>query len=226
MRSPLVAPLKWIWTNTDAITKWITIGALIVGGWWAYHRWFLVDEQTLKANIDVKQNIDCFCPDIVKGACTVKFSLALTNNARYPASVESILIRGWQSPIADLEKQPRPGYVEPGKFQNGELFINHEFKSTQVESRGVLAAIIDRLRGSREPTTDGSSTVNSLLNIRYPPGAVRQQDFVFIIPWIDRNAAQIYFYRTDVKVVSARDDDDKAQVTAPTHWGPNLCKYP
>jgi len=37
----LSKPVKWIWANTEPLSKWIQILALIVAAYWAYVRFSL-----------------------------------------------------------------------------------------------------------------------------------------------------------------------------------------
>jgi hypothetical protein len=68
---------SWIWANTDSITKWIQVAALVVAGYWTYTRFIRVDAPALEtvARVEMKDPFFTAHDD----SCRVKIGVVVLN---------------------------------------------------------------------------------------------------------------------------------------------------
>jgi hypothetical protein len=84
--------ISWVWNNTDSLTKWIQVVALIVAGYWAYTRFVRVDAPSLEptGEMDVKVDQDETYP------CDLKIRLTIKNTGHTPFDINGLTFNAWK----------------------------------------------------------------------------------------------------------------------------------
>jgi hypothetical protein len=94
--------LSWIWTNTDAITKWIQVFALGVAAYWAYTRFLALEAPSLEMKADVNVEIrEKKGP--VPDSCFVMANVEVTNNGLASFDVRKVRMRVWRTELPHFE---------------------------------------------------------------------------------------------------------------------------
>jgi hypothetical protein len=99
---------KWVWANTDALTKWIQVVALGVAAYWAYTRFVIADEPSLEPLCKVGGELSRMVSPLA-GACVLSFRIAVENAGSVSFDVREVDVQAWPFAL-DL---PGPGGVSP-----------------------------------------------------------------------------------------------------------------
>jgi len=128
-----IKTLVWIWANTDNITKWIQIVALIVAGYWAYTRFFRTEAPSLETAASLELDVN---EHQVGDSCRVTISVGIINKGRSSFDVGRVQIRGWHSG-APQAAVASPVYFDLNKMEQGtkvldadppsDLFLNQHY---------------------------------------------------------------------------------------------------
>ena len=123
----------WVWKNTDNLTKWLQIAALIVAGYWAYTRYFVGEAPSLEPLVGVEDDLRAE-PNPPPQTCIVTYEVTVTNKGLVSVDVNEVKIQAWPF---DLEK-PGPGlntYVDLDKVELGKPVIEKSFDSGYLNGR-------------------------------------------------------------------------------------------
>jgi len=114
---------KWVWINTDAITKWIQIVALFFAAYWAYTRFLTGEKPTLEERVAVSSTLTDERPGPLPNTCYVYFTLKLRNEGVTSFDTDGVQIQAWRSGFARLS----PGiatYIDPTDFEHGQKIVD------------------------------------------------------------------------------------------------------
>jgi hypothetical protein len=114
--------VQWVWTNTDAIAKWVQIAALFVAAYWAYTRFLTGEKPTLEERVDVATSLSDERPGPYRDTCYVYFNLKLKNQGIASFDIDGIHIQAWRSIIP-----PSSGIatcIDPLEFENGQKIVD------------------------------------------------------------------------------------------------------
>jgi hypothetical protein len=118
MKLSLSNLFSWIWANTDNITKWIHVVALVVAGYWTYTRFIRVEAPSLEpvARVMTKDNT----PSITRhdGLCRFNIGIIVRNEGHSSFEIRRVQIQGWQS-SAPQPQAGNPAYFDVKKMQEG-----------------------------------------------------------------------------------------------------------
>ncbi len=76
----LAALLKWIWANTEPLTKWIQVLALSVAAYWTYTRFLVGEKPSLETRLDITSSLRWEDPGPSPGTCYVFFDVEVTSS--------------------------------------------------------------------------------------------------------------------------------------------------
>jgi hypothetical protein len=107
---------RWVWTNTDPLTKWLQIVALIVAAYWAYSRFTFVEAPSLEPIVIVTSKLYRSEPNPIPSTCIVTFQVIVRNEGSVSFDVKGVDVRGWPF-IVDKPNSSLPTYVDVGKIQ-------------------------------------------------------------------------------------------------------------
>jgi hypothetical protein len=120
----LAVPLKWIWANTEPLTKWIQVLALSVAAYWTYTRFLVGEKPSLETRLDITSNLRWEDRGPRPETCYVFFDVEVKNEGRVSFDVERPHIRAWRSdppkPVADVAQ-----YIDMEEFENGSKVIDN-----------------------------------------------------------------------------------------------------
>jgi hypothetical protein len=121
MKLDLINTVSWIWTNTDSITKWIQVVALVVAGYWAYTRFIRVDAPSLEpvAHLELVGSVLSQHDDL----CRINVKLVVHNDGHTSFDVGRVQVQGWQS-TAPLPTDGSPAYFNVNKMREGTVILN------------------------------------------------------------------------------------------------------
>jgi hypothetical protein len=112
---------RWIWANTDKITKWAQIVGLILAGYWTYTKFFRVEAPSLAIVAQIELNH----PSITQhgDSCRLRIPIIIHNEGHTSFDVGRLQIQGWHSekPLATMES---PAYFNMKMLKEGKLFLN------------------------------------------------------------------------------------------------------
>jgi len=111
---------SWIWANTDSITKWMQVAALIVAGYWAYTRFFRVEAPSLEPVAHVGFQVD---ENGEGDLCRVAINVDISNEGRSSFDVKKLRIRIWRS-TAPRPTTGSPAYFDVNRMEQGELVVD------------------------------------------------------------------------------------------------------
>jgi hypothetical protein len=98
--SRLVADmLKWVWTNTENITRWIQVVALAAAAYWGYTRFLAGEKPSLETRVGVSATLRGEKPGPAPDLCYVFLDVGLTNQGIASFDVPSIHLLAWHSEI-------------------------------------------------------------------------------------------------------------------------------
>jgi hypothetical protein len=99
-------PLRALWDNTDAITKWIQVLALIVAGYWTYTRFIAGEAPSLEPRLDVTMNVQ-YSGVSASGNCNVKAVVGVKNSGKRSFDVQGISLQVFR----DSLPKPSPSKI-------------------------------------------------------------------------------------------------------------------
>lgn len=109
----------WMWTNTDSLTKWAQILALIVAGYWAYTRYVRVDKPSLEPTGSVELNVEQYGED----ACRVRIEITIKNIGHTSFDIDTLHIDGWRSETGHPTDE-KPFYFSLNNMKEGQQVLN------------------------------------------------------------------------------------------------------
>jgi hypothetical protein len=156
-----------IWANTDSITKWIQVVALVVAAYWAYTRFFIVEAPSLQPTAhltfdELRCNEEGNTCSSAANACRIKIAVTVKNDGRSSFDVGRVQIRAWRSDKPQPTAQA-PAYFDVDKMEHGTPVLNSD------------------------PPPD------LFLNRHYPPGSQYDQSFSWEFARLDG----VYVFRVD-----------------------------
>ncbi|MGA2742562.1 MAG: hypothetical protein ABSG65_34625 [Bryobacteraceae bacterium] len=132
---------NWIWRNTDTLTKWLQIAALIVAGYWAYTRFSIADAPSLERIVTVGGQLGRL-PSPIPNTCILTYLVVVKNEGLVSFDVKSVHIRAW--PFV-LEK-PGPGqaaYVDVNEAQKARPIVNASLETPYLEGHYTPKTVHD-----------------------------------------------------------------------------------
>jgi hypothetical protein len=112
--TPTVSALRRLWSNTDPISKWVQVVALVVAAYWTYTTFNLGEAPALKPNALVLGTLTS--EDIEGGAgCYVEFQVSVENIGKTAFDVRKVWLRAWRTEI------PKPALNESDKVPHDAL---------------------------------------------------------------------------------------------------------
>jgi hypothetical protein len=118
--------MKWIWANTEPLTKWVQVAALIVAAYWAYVRFSLGEKPTLETRIGVTSHISTE-PGPLKDTCYVFLDYNLSNQGIASFDIQKVRIRAWRRELPSVATNS-PQFVDTNELENGEQIIDNNSK--------------------------------------------------------------------------------------------------
>jgi hypothetical protein len=91
--------MRWVWTNTDKITKWIQVIALAAAAYWAYTRFLAGEKPSLETRVGVTSSLRGEKPGPAPDLCYVFLNVGLTNQGVASFDVQTIHVLAWHSEI-------------------------------------------------------------------------------------------------------------------------------
>lgn len=120
--------VRWMWANTDAITKWIQIIGLAVAAYWAYTRFCVEEKPSLEIRVDASENLHGELPGPFPNSCYVYLDLMLKNQGAVSFNVTGAHIQAWRADLAE-QSTTSPMYVDPDKLKHGKEIIDINSKN-------------------------------------------------------------------------------------------------
>jgi hypothetical protein len=118
--------IKWIWVNTEPLTKWVQVAALIVAAYWAYVRFSLGEKPNLETRIGVTSRLTTE-PGPLVGTCYVFLDYNLSNQGIASFDVRSVRIRAWRRELPSLASDS-PQFIDTNELENGVQIIDNNSK--------------------------------------------------------------------------------------------------
>lgn len=91
--------VRWLWANTDNVTKWLQVIALAAAAYWAYTRFLAGERPSLETRVGVTASLRGEKPGPAPDLCYVFLNVGLTNQGIVSFDVRSIHVLAWQSEI-------------------------------------------------------------------------------------------------------------------------------
>jgi hypothetical protein len=114
-----------LWLNTDAVTKWIQIAALIVGAYWAYTKFLTADKPGLEVRVEVSAVLKQEKPGPLPHTCYVYLNLSLKNAGTVSFDIKGAHVQAWRSDTPKI-LPVSPTYLDPFLFKRGTRIIDME----------------------------------------------------------------------------------------------------
>ncbi len=114
---------RWVWANTDHISKWIQIIGLAVAAYWAYTRFRVGEKPSLEIRVDASEHLKYESPGPFPNSCYVYFDLLLTNQGAVSFDVKGARIRAWRATIPE-QLTSSPMYIDPKELEHGQQIID------------------------------------------------------------------------------------------------------
>jgi hypothetical protein len=89
--------LKAVWDNTDNITKWLQIVALIVAGYWAYTRFRVGEAPSLEPRLGIGTQGPNIYPGPTQGTCHVQTDVVVSNDGKTSFDLKSVHLEVFHS---------------------------------------------------------------------------------------------------------------------------------
>jgi hypothetical protein len=155
MRGRFAIFAKWLWANTDTLTKWLQVAALIFTAIWAYFRFQTSEAPGLKTPLAVSNNLKWTSRgEPSPGSCWIEAIIEVNNPGVTTYDVRKVQQRTWRKNL---------------KVQSRELeFMNFP----QIENESPIAEISPQSLIVRRyaPKTDIHDSFTWLHNDRPEPG--------------------------------------------------------
>jgi hypothetical protein len=123
----------WIWSNTDNISKWVQVAALMVAGYWSYTRFFKVEAPSLETVTRVEINKLRYTPSVT--SCRLTIPVVIYNEGHTSFDVGRVQLRGWRS-VALQGTVGNPAYFNVNDMRNGTPVLNADPPADLVLNRG------------------------------------------------------------------------------------------
>jgi hypothetical protein len=121
----IVKTIRWMWANTDSITKWIQILALAVAAYWTYTRFLSGEKPSLETRVNISTSLKDEKPGPAPGTCYVYLDVQLQNQGTVSFDATGARIRAWRSSLP-LPPAPRTiQYLNPKDFERGQQLIDN-----------------------------------------------------------------------------------------------------
>jgi hypothetical protein len=115
--------MKWIWANTEPLSKWIQIVALIVAAYWAYVRFSLGEKPTLETRVSVTSHLSTE-PGPIPGTCYVFLDYSLSNQGVASFDIHSVHIRAWRSELPKFATD-MPQFIDTKELGHGRQVVDN-----------------------------------------------------------------------------------------------------
>jgi hypothetical protein len=123
MLHALSKSMKWIWTNTEPLSKWIQVVALILAAYWAYFRFSLGEKPTLETRISVTSHLSTE-PGPIPDTCYVFLDYSLSNQGVASFDIQSVHIRAWRSELPKLATD-MPQFIDTKELEHGRQVVDN-----------------------------------------------------------------------------------------------------
>jgi hypothetical protein len=117
MKLRVVNPFPRLWANTDNITKWVQVAALVVAGYWTYTRFIKVDAPSLEPVARVEYQGPYFAPH--DDLCRVKMGIVIHNEGHTSFDVGRVQVQGWQRAPVPQSIGGSPAYFDVRNMRKG-----------------------------------------------------------------------------------------------------------
>jgi hypothetical protein len=115
--------MKWIWINTEPLSKWIQVVALILAAYWAYFRFSLGEKPTLETRISVTSHLSTE-PGPIPDTCYVFLDYSLSNQGVASFDIQSVHIRAWRSELPKLATD-MPQFIDTKELEHGRQVVDN-----------------------------------------------------------------------------------------------------
>jgi hypothetical protein len=115
--------MKWIWANTEPLSKWIQVVALILAAYWAYFRFSLGEKPTLETRISVTSHLSTE-PGPIPDTCYVFLDYSLSNQGVASFDIQSVHIRAWRSELPKLATD-MPQFIDTKELEHGRQVVDN-----------------------------------------------------------------------------------------------------
>jgi hypothetical protein len=109
---------KWIWSNTDPLTKWLQILAFALAGYWTLTIFVLSESPSLEPRASARIDVEVRYQG---DACYVDLNIDVHNSGKRSFDVAMVRIQGWQSELP--VPQGWQTYVDVEKLEVGKPLI-------------------------------------------------------------------------------------------------------
>jgi hypothetical protein len=113
--------LQWVWANTDSISKWAQIAALIVAGYWTYVKFIKTEAPSLETAARLQFSDLKVYP--TGDSCRLKIRAIMHNDGHTIFWLRRFQIQGWRSE-APRAAGGNPAYFDVNKMLQGERVLN------------------------------------------------------------------------------------------------------
>jgi hypothetical protein len=138
---PMAHKFEAFWKQTDKITKWLQILALVVAGVWAIRNFSVVDKPSLELSPLVSTGLD-INPAWEKNVCQVRYGVTITNTGKVPFDVDRITFEGWFTEIPKLMPTPEATFINPDDFRHGRQIAKKTISADKPHPAVYLLSII------------------------------------------------------------------------------------
>ena len=116
-----VTVFRWIWANTDSISKWVQVVALVLAGYWSYTHFFKVEAPSLATVAHVELASIDFNPDDI--GCQLHIGVVIQNDGRTSFDVGRTQVLGWRSQVPRATAE-NPAYLNIDEMRKGERVLS------------------------------------------------------------------------------------------------------
>jgi len=115
--------MKWVWANTEPLSKWIQVIALIVAAYWAYVRFSLGEKPTLETRVIVTSHLSTE-PGPIADTCYVFLDYSISNQGVASFDTKSVHIRAWRSELPKLATD-MPQFIDTKELEHGRQVVDN-----------------------------------------------------------------------------------------------------
>lgn len=131
-RHGLKAAGELIWANTDKITKWVQVLALVIAAYWAVTRFLLVDAPSLQRHAEVSTTRSEYFK--LQSDCYVSQVVSIRNAGVRSFDITKIEIRAWRTNLPGLKSEDSK-FVNFDEIEGSKPVIQTELKPEALVRR-------------------------------------------------------------------------------------------
>jgi hypothetical protein len=146
MGARLTSAFRAFWKNTDNITKWVQVIALVVTAGWVFWRFQLLEMPSSLRRPGVSTNLSS---ELVRGTngatCDLKLEIKIENSGLTSFKVSKIQVSGWRLPFPTPSPNT-PLFLDAEKIELANTFIRYDYvdpalRRTYLPSTNYLATL-------------------------------------------------------------------------------------